>query len=109
MAPRTGDQQARPRSAGALSPAPPPGQQLFCTRESASSSRVDWAILMQRTFGFNSLRCPQCASKMRILATLTEPAGVKKILSHLGMRTQPLPRGRALSPTGQESFDFEAA
>ncbi|MFS8067973.1 MAG: hypothetical protein ACMG6S_16590, partial [Byssovorax sp.] len=75
----------------------------------ASSSRVDWAILMQRTFGVDALKCPKCAAKMRILATLTDPAEVKKILSHLRLRTEPLPRARARDPTGQESFDFEAA
>jgi hypothetical protein len=32
---------------------------------------------------------------------------VKKSLSHLGLRTEPLPRGRARDPTGQESFDVD--
>jgi len=44
-----------------------------------------------------------------LVATLTDPGEVKKILSHLDMRTEPLPRGRARDPSGQESFDFEAA
>jgi len=43
---------------------------------------------MQRTFGFEGLRCPTCDAKMRILATLTDPVVVKKILAHLGMRTE---------------------
>ena len=64
---------------------------------------------MQRTLGFDALKCPKCASKMRILATLTDGAELTKILSHLGLRTEPLPRGRARDPTGQERFDFEAA
>jgi hypothetical protein len=34
---------------------------------------------------------------------------VKKILSHLGLRTEPLSRARARDPTGQESFDESAA
>jgi hypothetical protein len=46
---------------------------------------------------------------MRVMATLTEPAAVKKILTHLGLPTEPLPRGRARDPTGQERFDFDAA
>ena len=75
----------------------------------ATSSRVDWAVLLQRTFGFDALKCPKCAAKLRILATITDAAEVKKILSHLAMRTEPLPRRRARDPTGQESFDFEAA
>lgn len=75
----------------------------------AMSSRLDWVVLLQRTFGFDALRCPRCDAKMRIIATITEPLAVKKILSHLGMRTEPLPRARARDPTGQESFDFDAA
>jgi hypothetical protein len=34
---------------------------------------------------------------------------IKKILSHLGMPTEPLPRAQARDPTGQQSFDFHAA
>ena len=43
------------------------------------------------------------------VATITEPATVKKILTHLGLPTEPLPRAQARDPTGQESFDFGAA
>jgi hypothetical protein len=75
----------------------------------ALSSRVDWAVLLQRSFGFDALRCPKCDTKMRVIATITEPLAVKKILSHLGMRTEPLPRARARDPTGQTAFDFDAA
>ena len=80
------------------------GGELFAT-----SSRVDWAVLLQRTFGFDALRCPQCDAKMRVLATYHEPTTVKKILLSLGLRTEPLPRARARDPTGQDAFDFNAA
>lgn len=43
------------------------------------------------------------------MATLTEPGVVRKILAHLALPTEPLPRGRARAPTGQERFDFDAA
>jgi hypothetical protein len=46
---------------------------------------------------------------MRVPATITEPSVVTKILSHLGLRTEPLSRARARDPTGQESFDEGAA
>jgi hypothetical protein len=75
----------------------------------ATSSRVEWAVLLRRTYGVDALRCPRCAARMRVLATITEPSVVQKLLSHLGLRTEPLPRGRARDPTGQESFDFDAA
>ncbi len=35
---------------------------------------------------------------MRLVATITDPLEVKKLLSHLGMRTEALPRGRAREP-----------
>ena len=43
------------------------------------------------------------------MATITEPATVKRILTHLGLPTDPVPRAQARDPTGQESFDFGAA
>jgi len=43
------------------------------------------------------------------MATVTDPSVVKKILAHLGLPTEPLPRARARDPTGQESFDEGAA
>jgi DNA-directed RNA polymerase subunit H (RpoH/RPB5) len=46
---------------------------------------------------------------MRVLATITDPPVVTKILSHLGMRTEPLPRARARDPTGQIDFGDYAA
>lgn len=69
----------------------------------AVSSRIDWAVLLQRV---EALRCPKCKSRMRVMATLTEAAAVKQILTHLGL---PLPRARARDPTEQQSFDFDAA
>ena len=44
---------------------------------------------------------------MRLLATVTDPGTVNKILTHLGGRTEP--RARARDPTGQESFHFDPA
>jgi hypothetical protein len=75
----------------------------------AAASRIEWAVLLRRTYSVDALRCPRCAGKMRVMATLTEPAAVKKLLADLGMPTEPLPRARARDPTGQESFDFDAA
>jgi DNA-directed RNA polymerase subunit H (RpoH/RPB5) len=43
------------------------------------------------------------------MTSITEPSVVKKILSHLNLPTEPLPRARARDPTGQETFDFDAA
>jgi len=75
----------------------------------AASSRVEWAPLLRRTYGVDALRCPKCTARMRVMATITEPDAVKKILAHLNLPTEPLPRARARDPTGQKSFDFHAA
>ena len=75
----------------------------------ATSSYVDWAVLLHRTFGFDALRCPRCDHRMRIISTVTEPNAVRKILDHLGVRAHPLPRAAARDPTGQTGFDFDAA
>ena len=46
---------------------------------------------------------------MRPIATVTELATAKKSLTYLGVRTESLPRARARAPTGQESFNVDAA
>jgi len=74
-----------------------------------ASSRIDWEVLLRRTYGVDALRCPRCAGRMRVMATITDPSVVKKILAHLDMPTEPLPRARARDPTGQQRFDFDAA
>ncbi len=46
---------------------------------------------------------------MRIISTVTDPVVAKKILAHLDVPTDPLPRARARDPTGQTGFDGGAA
>ncbi len=46
---------------------------------------------------------------MRILATINDPVVAKKILAHVGVSTEPLPRARARDPTGQMDFSDYAA
>jgi hypothetical protein len=76
----------------------------------ATSRYVDWAVLMKRTFGLSVLACPRCARKMRVLSTLTEPSSVRKILDHLGMRSEPLVAAPARDPTWEQAtFGFDAA
>jgi hypothetical protein len=42
-----------------------------------------WAALMHRTFGIDVLACPQCGGRLRLIATLHDPAVIRKILGHL--------------------------
>ena len=78
----------------------------------ATSRDVEWAVLMQRTWGLDVLACPRCARKMRVLSTITELATIRRILTHLGVRADPLPRAPAPDPTEEQcdfGFDADAA
>jgi hypothetical protein len=68
----------------------------------AWSRRLDWALMMKRTFGFDVLVCPRCSGKMRVIATITEPPVVRQILEHLGVRASPLPRAPARAPDWEQ-------
>jgi hypothetical protein len=47
-----------------------------------------------------------------VLATITQPDVVRKILQHLGVRSSPLPRAPARDPDGEQmdlGFDADGA
>jgi hypothetical protein len=47
-----------------------------------------------RSFEIDILACPECGGRLRFLASIEDPAVVRKILSHLGIPSecpQPLP------------------
>jgi hypothetical protein len=46
-------------------------------------SRLSWADLIEKTFLVDVLLCPVCAGRARIIAVITEPATIHKILTHL--------------------------
>jgi hypothetical protein len=75
----------------------------------ATSSRIEGAILLKRTYGVDALRCPSCEAKLRGLATSPSKDAIGAILTHVGVRTEPVPRERARDPTGPTSFAFDAA
>jgi Putative transposase/Transposase zinc-binding domain len=65
-----------------------------------SSSRLDtrlWAVLMRRTFGIDTLACPRCGGRLRLIALIEDAAVIERILRHLGLPTEsPAPQpGRA--------------
>jgi len=73
---------------------------------------VAWAVLMKRTWALDVLACPRCSRKLRVLATITQPDVIRKILEHLGVRSSPLPRAPARDPDGEQTdlgFDADAA
>ncbi len=44
-----------------------------------------WAALMHRAFAIDVLACPHCGGRLRLIATLHDPAVIRKILAHVGV------------------------
>ena len=60
----------------------------------------------KRSFEIDVLACPECGGRLRLLATIEDPA-IKKILSHLGIATEcPRPTPARSPPETAEFFDF---
>jgi putative transposase/transposase-like zinc-binding protein len=57
--------------------------------EQPTPYRLPWAELLRRVFLIDALDCPRCHSRMRIVAAVTEPAAVERILRHLGESPAP--------------------
>ena len=46
-------------------------------------ARRRWAELLRRIFEIDPLRCPRCGQTMRIVAFITAPQAIDRILDHL--------------------------
>ncbi len=58
---------------------------------SAKQSRAAWARLIKKIYEADPLRCPRCHKPMKIIAVITDPAQVLKILRHLINKGTPPP------------------
>ncbi len=58
---------------------------------SDQESRYTWARLIAQVYEVDPLECPRCHSPMKVIAVITDPEEVKKILRHLvkGGRSPP--------------------
>ncbi len=61
--------------------------------EIKQSGRIEWARLLWRVWGIDALACPACGGRMKMIAALTERAGIVRVLEHLGVSTE-VPRMR---------------
>src|SRR4030042_5525298 len=50
---------------------------------SHAACRSAWARLIAKVYEIDPLVCPRCGSEMRLIAVITDPAEVRKILRHL--------------------------
>jgi hypothetical protein len=65
---------------------------------SHDTSRIAWAKLMARVAEEFPLECPNCGGDIRLIAFITEPGPIRKILTHLGEPLEPPPVSPARGP-----------
>ena len=65
---------------------------------SNDTSRIAWAKLMARVGEEFPLVCPACGGDIRLIAFITEPGPIRKILTHLGEPLEPPPVSPARGP-----------
>jgi hypothetical protein len=57
-------------------------------------------------FGFDVLACEKCGGRLKLIALIDQPAVIEKILSHLGLSTEP-PRARPARAPPEEPEQLE--
>ena len=65
---------------------------------SHDTSRIAWAKLMARVGEEFPLECPGCGGDIRLIAFITDPGPIRKILTHLGESLEPPPVSPARGP-----------
>jgi hypothetical protein len=63
--------------------------------EAVRQARHRWAELLRRIFEVDPLACPRCGEQMRIVAFITQPKTIDRILEHLRRTALTRPRTRA--------------
>jgi hypothetical protein len=70
-------------------------------------SQLPWAVLLKRVIMTDALTCPKCHGRMKILAVITEPDAIRKILDHLGIPSE-APRRTVVRPPTQAELSGTA-
>jgi hypothetical protein len=90
------------RTAGLVADPSAPPAPVQATQAPASARpprrHLGWAALLRRALDVDALACFRCAAPMTVLAFLTDPAVVRRILTHLSLPADPLPRAPARRP-----------
>jgi hypothetical protein len=92
------------RGDAASSPPLPPGEgrgegaQSHAQPHSHDTSRIAWAMLIAKIAEDFPLACPACGGNIRLIAFITDPAPIRKILTHHGEQLEPPPLAPARGP-----------
>ena len=73
----------------------------------AAHARYLWAVLIARIYAILPLIWPVCGNDMRLIAAVTEPEPVRRILLHVGEPTAPPPVSPARSPPLWDTVDWD--
>lgn len=93
---RAAHQRASTESRGA-----DPGEADRCALRPPAASprsgtrRLPWAELLQRVFGLDALRCPNCGARWRLVAAIEDPELARRILACLDLPVRAPPLGAA--------------
>jgi diadenosine tetraphosphate (Ap4A) HIT family hydrolase len=90
---RKAEERLEARDSTASSPEPVP------TPRERSALRRRWANLIRRVYEVDPLVCPRCGAEMRVIAFITEPSLVKRILDHVRKRDRVSRSPPQLQPT----------
>jgi hypothetical protein len=63
---------------------------------------LDWATLLKRVYKVDILACPRCHGRLTLLAAISDPPVVKKILQHLQLPSEPPHPAPARAPPQTE-------
>ena len=56
---------------------------------------LTWAQRLKRVFAIDIETCRRCGAKLRVIASIEEPAVIKRILAHLGHAAESVDSGHA--------------
>jgi hypothetical protein len=82
---------------------PRPTEPVAPANRGRRRDRYDWATLLRRVFEIDVTTCPDCGGTMTVLAAITAPAAIGRILGHLGLAGGPPIR----APPEQLSLDID--
>ena len=66
---------------------------------------LTWAQRLKRVFLIDITLCPHCGGTLRVIADVTEPALIERILAHVRKRGPPAPRRAPRTPQHQNLLD----
>ncbi len=88
LAPEGWKRDHQPQPSARIAPPDEPQPELSV---SARHSRAAWACLIKKLYEADPLNCPRCHKPMKVIAVITDPAQVLKILRHLIKKGTPPP------------------